>query len=206
MEEDEKYMDVQNATIHDLLLEVRKKQQELKKKITDRIKEIKEDKDGKYKNNDKFKIFKDFALDEGYGSIKKYPNYIWIKLKATNRNKDELYWITLFGNDIDTGTGNVHTSLNQIMFWKNVGADGEGQINQIICKCKEDYATVNLGYPNKGIKPKKCHRKAMLCSISLGEYPYKKNDNEEGSIEEILDKKIEEILIEFAEFIEKSKK
>jgi hypothetical protein len=184
----------ENATIHDLLLEVRKKQQELQKKIIDRINEIKEDKDGNDENNDKFKIFKDFALDEGYGSIEKYPNYIWIKLKATNSNKDELYWITLFGNDIDRGTGNIHTSLNQIMFWKNVGVNGGGQINQILCGGRGDYATVNLGYPNSSKKPKECHRKAMLCSISLGEYPkYKKSD-------------IEEILIEFAEFIEKSKK
>jgi len=42
-----------------------------------------------------------------------YSNYFWIEVKAG----EQLFWITLFYNDIDGRSGKVHTQFGRIQFW-----------------------------------------------------------------------------------------
>lgn len=45
-----------------------------------------------------------------------YRDYFWIRVKYDN----SIYWITLFYNDVDEKSGNFHTQLGRIQFWKNI--------------------------------------------------------------------------------------
>ena len=54
-------------------------------------------------------------------SINDYRNYQWIKIHIGN----EIFWITLFYNDIDNKSGNIHTQFGRIQFWKGVTKEGK---------------------------------------------------------------------------------
>ena len=45
-----------------------------------------------------------------------YREYYWITVKTASNT----YWITLFYNDVDKTSGNFHTQLGRIQFWKNI--------------------------------------------------------------------------------------
>ncbi len=45
-----------------------------------------------------------------------YREYYWIKV----RTKLSHYWITLFHNDVDENSGNFHTQIGRIQFWKDI--------------------------------------------------------------------------------------
>lgn len=63
-------------------------------------------------------------LDNEKKAINDYRNYIWICVKI----KNETYWITLFYNDVDTISGNMHTQFGRIQFCK-VSANKKGRIS-----------------------------------------------------------------------------
>ena len=43
-------------------------------------------------------------------------DYMWIKVMF----KKYEYWLTLFYNEIDLVTGNLHTQIGRLQFWKNI--------------------------------------------------------------------------------------
>ena len=43
-------------------------------------------------------------------------DYMWIRVIFKKRE----YWLTLFYNEIDLVTGNMHTQMGRIQFWKNI--------------------------------------------------------------------------------------
>lgn len=45
-----------------------------------------------------------------------YRDYYWIKVIT----KSSTYWITLFYNDVDKTSGNFHTQIGRIQFWKGI--------------------------------------------------------------------------------------
>lgn len=45
-----------------------------------------------------------------------YRDYYWITVQIGNST----CWITLFYNDIDESSGNFHTQIGRIQFWKNI--------------------------------------------------------------------------------------
>lgn len=44
-------------------------------------------------------------------------DYVWIRVIINNTSE---YWLSLFYNDIDINTGNMHTQIGRIQFWKNI--------------------------------------------------------------------------------------
>lgn len=44
-------------------------------------------------------------------------DYFWIRVIINNTSE---YWLSLFYNDIDINTGNMHTQIGRIQFWKNI--------------------------------------------------------------------------------------
>ncbi|MBE6913812.1 MAG: hypothetical protein E7472_02615 [Ruminococcaceae bacterium] len=55
--------------------------------------------------------------------------YYWISVMI----EDKKYWLTLFYNEVDTGTGNIHTQFGRIQFWRDVNGktpNGEAIINR----------------------------------------------------------------------------
>ena len=51
-------------------------------------------------------------LENAKSTINNYSNYIWICVKK----KQKSYWITLFYNDVDASSGNMHTQFGRIQF------------------------------------------------------------------------------------------
>lgn len=45
-----------------------------------------------------------------------YRDFYWLSIRIQSR----MYWITLFYNDVDSKSGNFHTQIGRIQFWKNI--------------------------------------------------------------------------------------
>ena len=70
------------------------------------------------KNKNKINVDNIYIVD-AVGSktdINDRTDYMWIKVIF----KKEEYWLTLFYNEIDLVTGNMHTQMGRIQFWKNI--------------------------------------------------------------------------------------
>lgn len=80
-----------------------------------------------------------------------YFLYLWIDVEISTRR----YWITLFFNDIDTKSGNPHTQLGRIQFWRNVTLhQAKGQYSPH-CKCmggKWQFISANAKSPKSSSK------------------------------------------------------
>jgi len=71
-----------------------------------------------------------------------YKNYIWLPVVIEGC----VYWISMFANDVDSKTGNVHTRTGCIQFWKGIFKNGCGSPNEIECDNK-DRTLVQIHYP-----------------------------------------------------------
>lgn len=47
-------------------------------------------------------------------------DYYWISITQNNKT----YWLTLFYNEIDFASGNFHSQIGRIQFWKNIEQRG----------------------------------------------------------------------------------
>jgi len=50
----------------------------------------------------------------------KYAEYQWLQLDVEDKGKTYIYWLTLFANDYDQLSCNVHTVFGEIQFWKGI--------------------------------------------------------------------------------------
>ncbi|MBQ9136250.1 MAG: hypothetical protein IJX66_09185 [Lachnospiraceae bacterium] len=57
---------------------------------------------------------------QSHGSVSQanyYGLYHWLRIKTID---DHIYWITLFFNDVDKASGNIHTQPGRIQFWRDI--------------------------------------------------------------------------------------
>lgn len=78
-------------------------------------------------------------LTRGKDKKNDYRNYVWIEVVSNTKRK---YWITLFYNDYDQKTLNVHTQFGKIQFWYDIYQTHSG-VNGVIS---------NLKYPCGNVK------------------------------------------------------
>lgn len=74
-----------------------------------------------------------FKLEAHRGVKRKndYRTFFWISVEISSRT----YWITLFYNDIDKNSGNPHTQIGRIQFWRNIQTTPNNKIGTPHRKC-----------------------------------------------------------------------
>ena len=85
-----------------------------------------------------------------------YTNYFWLEFNI----EGNIYWVTLFYNDIDEKSGNPHTQFGRIQFWKvNLN---EGAVNTPHRKvegkwefCKGQASSYSVWMDDENYDPKK---------------------------------------------------
>lgn len=93
-----------------------------------------------------------------------YKNYIWLPVVINNNT----YWVTMFANDVDTTSGNIHTRIGHIQFWKDISTVGCGSPNEIIEPKEKEYTFVKIYYPSVDDSKKEgIFRKAQLSNYTI---------------------------------------
>lgn len=77
--------------------------------------------------------------------------YYWIELKKNEQDgtEPEIFWITMFYNDIDTKTGNTHTIIGKIQFVKNI----KGKSPNYLKSNKDEQCPLILCYNPNSFQP-----------------------------------------------------
>lgn len=70
------------------------------------------------KNKKEMSNISDVRVHMGSYSKNDYRNYVWLSFKC--KPNDEVCWLTMFYNDVDTKSGNYHTQIGRIQFVKGI--------------------------------------------------------------------------------------
>lgn len=97
----------------------------------------------------KYSSVAQFDIRRGRNDKNDYRHYIWIVAKTPSPEKE--YWLALFYNDLDPKTGNHHTQIGRIQFWKNI--ENKSPNKRIKLKNNKKvwtFNTIDCAEPKKG--------------------------------------------------------
>lgn len=54
-----------------------------------------------------------------------YRNHVWLSVTADGQE----FWITAYFMDVDSRSGNIHSQLGRVQFWRNVRKNSQGAVS-----------------------------------------------------------------------------
>ena len=108
-----------------------------------------------------------FKIRSGNGNELSYPNYIWLTVKTDMR----VYCISMFTNEIDLKTRNIHTRIGYIQFCRYEPSNDQCEVKHCTHKRDNNCYAIQIGYPETS----KCHKTVEIRkskSAKLGKTRY----------------------------------